>query len=218
MILKLGIIIYIIIACIHLTMCFIEQEKWRKITKPMLMITLLVTSIIYGYNSNQLTPILYFAIGLGLIGDILLIFDNNHLIFGAGGVTFFFGHVLYIVQMISVLPFTIRWYFYFILALFLIAWCVLTTPKLKSNLKILAIPCSIYSFILMFGVVIGMISLLTNISAGNLMLVIGFLLFIVSDTILVVAVFYKNIKRYHFYLMIPYIIAQLLLAYGILLR
>ena len=70
----------------------------------------------------------------------------------------------------------------------------------------------------MFGVVIGMISLLTNISVGNLMLVIGFLLFIVSDTILVVAVFYKNIKRYHFYLMIPYIIAQLLLAYGILLR
>lgn len=218
MILKIGIIIYIVIAGLHLAMSFVEQERWRKITKPMLMITLLVISIIYGNSVNQLSPILYIAIGLGLIGDILLIFDKNHLIFGLGGVTFFFGHVLYIVQMISELSFKIEWYFYIILVVFLVGWCLLLTPKLKGGLKKLALPCAIYSFILMFGVVIGLITFVTNISISSAMLVCGFVLFVISDTILVVAVFYKEFKRYHFYLMIPYIMAQLLLVYGILLR
>ena len=218
MILGIGITIYTIVMIVHLIMCYRENEKVRKITKPLLMLTLLVTSIIYGFNTNHFLPLLYVAITLGLIGDLLLIFDNSRVIFGLGGVTFFFGHVLYIVQMINLLSFSIKWYFYLILLVILIGWCIFTTPKLKKNLSFLALPCSIYSFILLFGVVIGIISFFTNISLYNVMLICGFILFIISDTILVISVFYKNIKRYHFYLMIPYIIAQVLLAYGILLR
>ncbi len=218
MILKLGIIIYIIIACIHLTMCFFEQEKWRKVTKPMLMLILLGTTILYGVHTNDFNYALYIAICLGLLGDILLIFDHHHLIFGCGGVSFFLGHVLYISQMISDLQVKVQWYFYIVLILILIIWCLFTTPRLKSNLKQLATSCSIYGFILLFGVIISMINFFHNPSCGNLMLIFGFVLFIVSDTILVISVFYKNFKRSHFYLMIPYIIAQLLLAYGILLR
>ena len=218
MILGIGIIVYAIVMIVHLLMCYIENEVIRKITKPLLMLILLVTSIIYGYRTNHYLPLLYVAISLGLAGDVLLIFDNNRVIFGLGGVTFFFGHIFYIAQMINLLSFSIKWYFYLILFVVLIGWCIFITPRLKKNLSFLALPCSIYSFILLFGVVIGITSFFTNFSVYNVMLICGFLLFIISDTILVISVFYKNRARYHFYLMMPYIVAQALLAYGILLR
>lgn len=216
MVLKIGFIVYAIIAIIHLIFCFKEKENARCYSKVFLMSCLLCITVFNGLNKGTISVILILAISSSMIGDIFLLMDNNRKMFACGGFMFFISYVLYIIKMISKLTFKIELYFYIILLAFLLLWCKILSPKLKPYLKELRNAASIYSFTLLFGIIIGLITFLTSSSLTGFILTAGFCLLVVSDLILCVAAFYKSFRRYHFYLMIPYILGQGLIIYGLL--
>ena len=117
--------------------------------------------------------------------------------------------------MILWMPFTFGWYFYLILIVSLGLWCLLTYNKFKPYLKQLTVCCSIYSFILLVGIALSLSVILVAKSKFSIMVSLGFMLFVLSDAILVYSVFIKKIKRSHFYLMIPYILAQACISVGL---
>lgn len=216
MALKVGLIAYAIIAIIHLICCFIEFEKGRHYSKVLLMFCLLLVCVLNGINTGNLSVLMMIAIIFTMISDVFLLLENNRKMFACSVILNLISYLLYIIQMINKLPFKIELYFYIILLVFLLCWCLILTPILKSYIKELSALMSIYSFTLLFGVVIGLITFLTNSSLNSVMLIGGFIMFIISDVILFVTFFYKQFKRYHFYLMIPYILGELLVIYGLL--
>lgn len=89
-------IILAILTIIHLVLCFFVVEKYRKITKVMLLPILIIILIVGKCTS----PLLYLALFFGWIGDILLI-SNSKKIFTIGTASFAIGHVFYLVFIIS---------------------------------------------------------------------------------------------------------------------
>lgn len=218
MVFTIGLIIYSIIAVIHLIFCFIESDKGRMYSKIFLLASLLFVCLLSGINTGNLLVLLMLGIIFGMFGDILVSFDDNNDLFIFGVFSFFVSHCLYIAEIIRKLPFKIELYFYIILLFFLLIWCLVLTPRIKPFLNELSVGVSIYSFTLVFGVSIGFITLLTSFSGISIMITLGFILLIISNVILFVATFYKSFRRYHFYLMIPYILGQAFIVYGILMR
>lgn len=216
MALKVGLIVYAIMAILHLICCFMKFEKGRNYTKVLLMFCLLFICLLNGINTGNLYVLIMLALIFAMISDIFLLMENNQKMFACSICLNLISYLLYIIQMINKLPFKIELYFYIILLAFLLCWCLILVPKLKPYVKELSALLAIYSFTLLFGVVIGLISFLINSSLSSIMLIIGFILFIVSNVMLCVVRFYKPFRRYHFYLMIPYVLAQLLVIYGLL--
>lgn len=215
MIIKLGLVIYACIAMFHLVAAFKENNLLRKISKPFLTGTLFISFLIYMIVNKKFDIHILLALFCGLVGDIILLFQGKKLFFAIGGVSFFIGFVLYIVKMILWMPFTFGWYFYLILIVSIGLWCLLTYNKFKPYLKQLTVCCSIYSFILLVGIALSLSVILVAKSKFSIMVSLGFMLFVLSDAILVYSVFIKKIKRSHFYLMIPYILAQACISVGL---
>lgn len=216
-VIEIGVFVYIVISMIHLLFSFKENSKLQSLTKPLIMLSLLTMVIVYSTIMNSKNIILIMAVLCGLLGDVLLMFKRRLSLFAAGGVSFFVGHLLYITQMIKLFSFKVGWYIYLVIFILMLIWTYIVEPKLKKNMNKLAVCASLYAFILLLGFSVSIVLFVATKNKSAILLIFGFLLFIISDTILVYSAFFKPLKKAHFYLMIPYVIAQACLACGILL-
>lgn len=217
MILKIGLIVYIIVSSIHLLASFKENETLRKLSKPLIMLTIIATLIIYMISYKKSYILLLLALIMGFLGDVLLLAKNKFFLFVMGAFAFLIGHLLYIVQMCRILPFHISNYVYLILFIVLIIWSLIVVKIFKNKVGKLSICASLYYFILFVGILASLAVLISYKNIYSLLLFIGFILFFISDVTLAYFKFFKRIKRSSFYIMITYIIAQALLFYSMLM-
>ncbi len=199
---------------VELVLAFMEKERLRKIFKifPLLFLSIVAIYLVPEY------PLLYVASLLGCLGDLLIIFEKRKIFFYLGGISFFVGHILYLLLMLDLSDVTYNWYHYLIIIISLVGLFFVLFAITKNQLGLIEkIAASFYFGILILLLVnAAFITFKYNEPRTSLILV-GYILFIISDIILVIKDFIKEFKRDDFYVMSTYIFAELSIVIGFLI-
>ncbi|WP_109302519.1 lysoplasmalogenase [Aquimarina sp. AU474] len=187
----------------------------RLYTKPAIISSLIIFFL--GYKRKLPVSVFWMmimALVFSLFGDILLLFTNkSQLFFIMGLVMFLFAHVMYIIVFFKNRDNQNKgWYF----TIFTIAYGFGLFYILYPGLGEMLIPVIVYMLIILL---MSNASFMRskNVSKISYVLVfIGSLFFMLSDSLLAINMFYKKIPLAHIWVMTTYATAQLLIVYGIL--
>jgi len=177
------------------------------IAKPLLMLSLLWY---YFVNAKRINK--YFVKGLifSFLGDVFLM-GEGHYYFIAGLVSFLIAHLFYIAMIVKKLdkPAAIK----LIKALipFVIVF-VLLLNLLYNHLAEMKIPVIIYAIIICTFGVVSLLLFLQKKTNSVLILVFGVSLFVISDSILAINMFYQAQFYFPLLIMISYVSAQFLIC------
>ncbi len=200
---KLPLIAFIIFSLIDFFGIYLEKQWMIYLAKPMLMTTL------FGYYYlNKKSDNLFFVLGLlfSLFGDLFLL-GSGELYFILGLIFFLIAHVFYIIMVFKILleiklkDFMIAGIPYLLLFLILI-------NVLYDGLGSMKIPVIIYAMTISFLGVVSLLLFLQSRTKTSLLLLFGVLIFITSDTILALNLFYEKQSFYPILIMTTYVMAQ----------
>lgn len=186
---------------------YLDKQLLVNFAKPMLMITLF-----WYYYSNAKKLNKYFVLGLffSFLGDILLLGDGEmYFVFGL----FFFliAHVFYIIMVLKIIQITKPKEFIIAGVPFFLLFLVLMNV-LYAGLGVMKIPVIIYAVTISFFGIVSLILYLKAKTKISLLLLVGVLTFIASDTILALNLFYKKQSFYPLLIMMTYVLAQYLIC------
>ena len=208
-------VLFVVASILQLAFAFIENQKLRRKEKILCMMMLGIAAI-FAFPNH---PLIYIGAFLGMIGDWCVLRKKT---FNIGVVAFFLGHVTYIFEcMFMIIGETnIRWFShvifimtYIVVALVMFAIC---RKYARKHTTLNNIAQSLYFAIL--AVYIPVFSLaVAQVGSFMFLSLIGSIIFIISDSILVVTHFGYKFKRYDFYIMLTYLLAELLIVAGFVL-
>jgi uncharacterized membrane protein YhhN len=197
----------------QLVFAFLEKEKYRVIEKPFCLFTLGLFAVCV----LPTHPLIYLGAFFGMIGDVLVIVKNKKY-FNWGVLSFFFGHVLYVIEIVFfILDAKLDWYYFIILCGgFLLIYVLLIIPFRKCTKVIEEMLGMALYYGFLFAILPFMI--VTYVRVGSFMYlgIIGSVLFIISDLIILFTKYIKKFKRYDFYIMLTYLLAQFLIVNSLL--
>lgn len=199
---------------VELFLAFIEREKLRKCFKvfPLLILTIIEIRL------APTCPLLYVATFLGFLGDLFIIFEKKKVFFYIGGLSFFVGHILYLILMLTSNNIVYEWYHYLIIVASLIIVIFLMYKNLKEKFSLIDVMCGAFYFGVLILLLINAIFISIVVNNYYLVLVaLGYVLFIISDTMLIIKDFIKEFKRDDFYVMGTYLLAEISIVFGFLL-
>ena len=201
-------------AVLHLVACFRRMTRLRRVTKVLLMPLLAALYLLLAPAPHAFVVI---ALVLGCLGDLFLLFQKKSMTMLIGMCAFALGHIFYIAAMLSTKP-----AFHLSIALCVliaVGWMSFVVRKLLPTApKSLRKPGFFYA-LLLSGTCLSALYLL--LVTQNLLYLISFAggcLFMISDTILTGQTYRKETKHGNFYVMLTYILAQLLLVTGFALN
>ena len=210
---KIPLLLFIIVCILDLVGVCFEKNTIIFIAKPLLMITLFWY---YFVNAKTLNKLFVTGLFFSFLGDVLLL-GSGELYFIFGLLSFLIAHVFYIIMVVKLLK-NIKLSQVLLASIpYLVIFIVLLTI-LYSGLDEMKIPVIVYAITIS---VLGMSSLilfLQNKSKINLVLVFGVLIFIMSDSVLALNMFYYKQSYYPLLIMITYVIAQFLICRFVLLN
>ena len=203
----LPLIAFVLFCLIDFIGIYLEKQMMINFAKPMLMI-----SLFWYYYSNTKTMNKHFVLGLffSFLGDVLLI-GSGEIYFILGLLFFLIAHVFYIIMVLKILQKTRLKNFIIAGIPFLLLFLVLINV-LYDGLGTMKIPVIIYAMTISF---FGVVSLLLYIQIQtkiSLLLLFGVLIFIASDTILALNLFYEKLSFYPILIMMTYVLAQYLIC------
>ena len=215
-------IFWFILACalfaaavaLHLIACYRRMPKLRRITKPLLMPLL---AAMYALIAQTPHAFVIVALLCGWLGDVFLLFTKRNIFMLLGMAAFALGHVFYIGAMLSTNP-PLHLYV-LILLLLAAAWVLFVVKKLLPTApKSLRIPGLCYAVLLSGTALCALYLLFSTQRLCYLVSFVGGLLFMLSDTILTGQKYRKETRHGNFYVMLTYILAQMLLVGGFALN
>ena len=206
-----AVIVLIELICGH----FSDLETLHYFTKPLIVLSLLI----FFYTRRQfinktIQSHMISALGLSLIGDIALLFDAlspNYFIIGLA--SFLLAHVMYVPIFLkqrdkSKSPLV------FIMIMLLYAICLFYL--LKDGLGDLLIPVITYMIVILSMSTSAYIRQKQNNKTSYNWVLIGALLFMLSDSILALDKFYQPFPLSSICIMLTYALAQYCIVIGIL--
>lgn len=196
-------IILIIIFVIDLFLIFNNKIELRFFTKPILL-PILILMYISKVKSEKMQLNSFFLAGLVLsfFGDLFLLFNWGFL---PGLGSFLLAHLFYIISFKKKLQKRISKFWPIILSLYASILLVILFPYLKE----MKIPVIIYAVVIA--------TMMYNaLKTHNRNLIIGALLFLISDTLLSVYLFLQPLMILNLLVMATYILAQLFLVNGMI--
>ena len=207
-----GIWLIILLFIGYLVLVFFEKEDIASYIKPLLVPVLLLS--FYTSVKNKGNYKIIGALVFSTMGDILLIFEGRPF-FILGLLSFLLAHVLFVLIFRSRAG-TIKLDFYTVVcSLFILSYYFFFMKFLWPHLGAMRIPVLAYAFVIS-GMLWMALQLLRSPSSLRGHIVLGALFFVVSDSLLSIQLFYSSFELAHFYVMLTYLLAQLLLVYGIL--
>jgi len=184
-----------------------------QVFKPLILLLLLV---LYAVSVSKLNKLYVLALIFSFFGDVFLMFSGE-LYFIIGLISFLIAHLLFIkivinqIQKQSISKVIISTIPFLVLFLGLILF-------LKDFLNNLLIPVIIYGLtICTFGTV-SLINYLSTKSRKSLLMLIGSIIFITSDSVLAINKFYNSSHLFEVIIMITYILAQYLIFRSMVYR
>ena len=186
---------------------YLDKQMMVNFAKPMLMITLF-----WYYYSNAKKLNKYFVLGLffSFLGDILLL-GTGEMYFVFGLLFFLIAHVFYIIIVLKIIQITKPKEFIIASVPFLLLFLVLMNV-LYAGLGSMKIPVIIYAITISFFGIVSLILYLQAKTKISMLLLVGVLTFITSDTILALNLFYKKQSFYPLLIMMTYVLAQYLIC------
>ena len=211
--------LFIVASAVHLFHSWKDEAKKRAVTKPMLLIFLLL----YYLFATDFEPnwVLVVAIATSWLGDVLLIPKGNGW-FTAGGISFLISHITFIAVYVPNITFSaVKWYFVVPVALIYIAVALKIILAVKKNTpKIMVVPMYLYLLANSTMNIFAFMQLLTNMNAASLIAYCGAVFFFASDCTLFLVRYHDKkdiIFKRHFTVMLTYLLGEALITVGILL-
>lgn len=214
------------LSLVHLYACYFKHNRLRAVTKPGL---LLLLAVFYAAYAPTYKPSVFFALLLGMAGDFFLITGGKELRFLIGAVCFSIGHVLYaytLYYLTGAFAASPAPWLPLALALPYAVAVAFVARGLFPYVRERHLRALMPAYLGLVGVVnVGAwLTLIAAIRAGAMaevfaasLLVLGALLFLVSDSVLACAMFMRKPSRANFWVMLTYISAQALLTAGFIL-
>lgn len=210
--------LFIVFSLCHLYYSWIDNKQGRAVTKPFLLIFLI---LYYVFATENISYFLLFALITSWLGDILLI-PKGHVWFSAGGISFGASHILFILvyssqilyASVSRIPVIIAAISYAAIVFAVMKKIWSDTPKLMRGTMAL--------YLLANGTmnVFALMQLLSNASAGSWIAYIGAILFFISDNTLFLVRYYKKkqiIFKKHFTVMLTYLLGEFMITQGMIM-
>ncbi|MCP9765855.1 lysoplasmalogenase [Lacihabitans soyangensis] len=195
-------VIFFIVLAVEIYFSTTHQNNLVKFTKPLLMPLL----IFMAFQLNIKERNLFIALFFSLLGDVFLMFGSE-LYFMLGLGSFLVAHVFYILLFKTQFNFSLLKSLPFAAATF--GYILFIKAGIGQNLLI---PVSVYCFVItLMGIFAA--GRKTNIHSYNLVL-LGSILFIVSDSLIAFNKFYSPLPASSFWVMSTYGIAQFLIVLG----
>ena len=203
----LPLIAFMLFCLIDFFGIYLDKQMMVNFAKPMLMITLF-----WYYYSNAKKLNKYFVLGLffSFLGDILLL-GTGEMYFVFGLLFFLIAHVFYIIIVLKIIQITTPKEFIIASVPFLLLFLVLMNV-LYAGLGAIKIPVIIYAITISFFGIVSLILYLQAKTKISMLLLVGVLTFITSDTILALNLFYKKQSFYPLLIMMTYVLAQYLIC------
>jgi uncharacterized membrane protein YhhN len=203
----IPLIAFVLFSLIDFYGIYLEKQLMVNFAKPMLMITLFWY---YYSNTKQLNK--YFVLGLffSFLGDLLLL-GTGEVYFIFGLLFFLIAHVFYIIMVLRLIPARKPKDFIMAGVPFLLLFLVLMNV-LFAGLGSMKIPVIIYAMTISFFCIVSLLLYLQSKTKISLLLLVGVLIFISSDTILALNLFYKTQSFYPLLIMMTYVLAQYLIC------
>ena len=196
-------VILAIVFAIDLFFIFNNQTELRFFTKPLLLPILILMYFSQVKSAKtQLDKFFLAGLTLSFFGDLFLLFKWGFL---AGLVSFLLAHVFYIISFRKKFHKSIWKFWPMILGLYASILLVFLFPYLKE----MKIPVLIYAVVIS-------VMMFSSLKTNNRNLIIGALLFLISDTLLSVNLFVKPLMILNLLVMITYVLAQWILVRGML--
>ena len=203
----IPLIAFVLFSLIDFYGIYLEKQLMVNFAKPMLMITLFWY---YYSNTKQLNK--YFVLGLffSFLGDLLLL-GTGEVYFIFGLLFFLIAHVFYIIMVLRLIPARKPKNFIMASVPFLLLFFILMNI-LFAGLGSMKIPVIIYAMTISFFGIVSLLLYLETKTKISLILLVGVLIFISSDTILALNLFYKTQSFYPLLIMMSYVLAQYLIC------
>ena len=214
----LFLILFWAFTVIHLIDSWKDDSRRRAMTKPLLLLFLL---LFYGFSTDTLNWVLAAALLTSWLGDVLLI-PKGHDWFTAGGISFMLSHFLFIAVYIPAIRFSlVPWLLVVPMAVlyygisFAIIWAVQ-----PSTPKVMVVPMYVYLLANSTMNLFALMQMVTTRSLGGVVAYVGAVFFFISDCTLFLVRYHRNkelIFKKHFTVMLTYLVGEFLIALGILL-
>ena len=206
--------LFVVASVLQLAFAFIENQKLRRKEKILCMMMLGIAAI-FAFPNH---PLIYIGAFLGMIGDWCVLKKKT---FNLGVIAFFLGHLSYIFECLFMIigNTNIEWYVDMILILtyvFVALGIYWACSFNKSRTTLNKVAQSLYFAIIAVYIPLFIFAM---IKVGSFMYLsfIGSIVFLISDSILVVTHFGFKFKRYDFYIMLTYLVAEFLIVAGFIL-
>lgn len=209
------VILFLLMLTGNIAGMYMNSPWLEKITKPLLMIVMIIYFVSSGNTSSSaLKKWVIAALAFSWLGDVLLMFQQEKLIFFLLGLSaFLIAHIFYILffhqarvneQVRS------RWWLLAIVVVYYAVLMGVLYPKLGD----MKVPVPVYGIVISFMLLLAMHMLfIKNTRAGQLMMT-GAVLFILSDSVLAINKFYQPFEAAGLLIMLTYGMAQLLITKG----
>lgn len=207
---------FIVICFLYLLLLLSGKEDMAWWLKPLLIPFLISIVAISDKFSTQKT--LLFALFFSWIGDVLLLFSDKHpLFFISGLVAFLIAHLVYIFLFQNQNKIN-RTKIYLRFSPIVIIYLLGILSVLWSSLNEMKIPVTIYAFVISTMLLMSIKSYFEWKKPANLLVLIGAVLFVISDSILAVNKFYTPVPMSSFLIMNTYLAAQFLIVKSVLIN
>lgn len=212
---KSQILIFLLLLIADLTVVYLDLEAGEVFCKPLLCIWLLACFALQTRTlHSDLKKWFILALVFSWLGDVLLLFVRDHSMFFLLGLSaFLVAHIFYILffHFVRVRErIKSRWWLVLPVAVYYGLLIALLNPYLGDML----LPVRIYGIVISFMLMLALhMTYIKNRQAGMLML-LGAVLFVLSDSILAINKFYQPFKSAGLFIMLTYGLAQLFLTIG----
>lgn len=208
---KVLVSLFILFAVLYVYSGYKSIKKMEYFSKPFLLPLL---AVVYGIAVTDINIYIIMAILFGFLGDFLLMFEGDKFFIG-GLLSFLLGHIFYAIVFITgiyhIQSLSLINYLFIIPYIIYGIFIFSILKKYLFNMKKFVV---VYIFAL---IIMSFSSLLYALVSKSLICWVPFmgsLFFILSDSILSIKVFRKEINKGDFWVGITYVIAQALIVIG----
>ena len=212
-------VLFFAASAVHLWDSWKDNGKRRKITKPMLLLTLLA---FYCCATKQFSWVLAAALLTSWLGDVLLM-PSGAKWFVSGGISFLISHLLFIfVYLPQVKAASVIWWILIPAAILYYGVSVKVTLSVKDNMesKAMLAPMILYLLANSTMNLAALTQLMTLRNAGAAVAYAGAVFFFISDCTLYLVRYHTNknlIFKKHFTVMLTYLLGECLITVGLLM-
>jgi uncharacterized membrane protein YhhN len=212
---KKQVIFFFLILAVDLLATGTENKLAEFVVKPLIVIWLLGWFLLQ--TSTARSPLkkwIILALLFSCAGDLLLMFQEDKALFFLMGLSsFLIAHVFYILffHFVRVREnVAARW----LLFLIVVVYCVVIIFLLSPHLGELAWPVRIYAAVISCMFMLAMHMLFIKNKGAGLNMMIGAMLFIISDSLLAINKFYYAFQLAGIFVMATYGLAQFFITHG----